>query len=98
MPGGLAPTGSFPRCVSPDGVYDMVGCVWQWCADAADESTPVDDHDPFVDPDEYDESNERVTRGGGWNNLRWSLSSCARNGFPPTARFSNLGFRCAARP
>jgi gamma-glutamyl hercynylcysteine S-oxide synthase len=87
--------GCYPAGVSPYGVYDMVGSVWQWCADAADADAAVDDEDPFVDPDGYEETSERVTRGGGWNNLRWSLSCSSRNGFPPTARFSNLGFRCA---
>jgi formylglycine-generating enzyme required for sulfatase activity len=88
------PIGSYPNGVSPYGLYDMVGCVWQWCADAADEDAALEDEDPFVDPEGYDEATERVTRGGGWNNLRWSISSTSRNGFPPTARFSNLGFRC----
>ncbi|HEY6462303.1 MAG TPA: SUMF1/EgtB/PvdO family nonheme iron enzyme [Polyangiaceae bacterium] len=30
MPHGLAPTGSFPKCVSPDGLYDMVGNLHEW--------------------------------------------------------------------
>jgi formylglycine-generating enzyme required for sulfatase activity len=86
--------GSYPRGVSPSGVHEMLGCVWQWCADAADDDAELDDEDPFVDPDGYDDDAERVTRGGGWNNLPWSLSCTAKNGYPPTARFSNLGFRC----
>ena len=95
-PRRTVPIGSFPRGVSPHGVHDMVGCVWQWCADVADEDAEIDDEDPFVDPDGYDETTERVTRGGGWNNLRWSLSCTSKNGFPPGARFSNLGFRCVS--
>jgi iron(II)-dependent oxidoreductase len=95
-PRGTVAIGTYPKGVSPFGLYDMVGCVWQWCADAADEDAEPGDEDPFVDPDGYDEATERVTRGGGWNNLEWSLSCTSRNGFPPTARFSNLGFRCAA--
>ena len=89
--------GTYPSGVSPYGVHDMLGCVWQWCADAADEDAEPGDEDPFVDPDDYDETTERVTRGGGWNNLQWSISATSRNGFPPTARFSNLGFRCVSR-
>ena len=88
--------GSYPKGVGPHGLHDMVGCVWQWCADAADEDAETEDEDPFVDPEGYDESTERVTRGGGWNNLRWSLSCTSKNGFPPGARFSNLGFRCVS--
>jgi iron(II)-dependent oxidoreductase len=95
-PRGTVPIGSYPKGKSPFGLYDMVGCVWQWCADAADEDAEPGDEDPFVDPDGYDDATERVTRGGGWNNLQWSLSCTSRNGFPPSARFSNLGFRCVA--
>lgn len=95
-PRGTVPIGSYPKGDSPFGVRDMLGCVWQWCADAADEDAEPDDEDPFVDPDDYDESAHRVTRGGGWNNLRWSISCTGRNAYPPSARFSNVGFRCAS--
>jgi iron(II)-dependent oxidoreductase len=89
------PIGTYPGGESPYGVRDMLGCVWQWCADAADEDADPGDDDPLVDPDGYAEDAERVTRGGGWNNLAWSISATSRNGYPPGARFSNLGFRCA---
>ena len=34
--GGLAPTGSYPHCVSPYGVADCVGNLHEWGADPAD--------------------------------------------------------------
>jgi hypothetical protein len=34
--GGLAPTGSYPRCVSPEGVYDCVGNLHEWGSDPPD--------------------------------------------------------------
>jgi formylglycine-generating enzyme required for sulfatase activity len=34
--GGLAPTGSYPRCKSPAGVFDCVGNMHEWGADPAD--------------------------------------------------------------
>jgi len=30
MEGGLAKTGSYPQCVSPDGAFDMVGNLHEW--------------------------------------------------------------------
>ena len=34
--GGLAPTGSYPRCKSPEGIYDCVGNLHEWSADPPD--------------------------------------------------------------
>jgi sulfatase modifying factor 1 len=34
--GGLAPTGSYPRCQSPWGVFDCVGNLHEWGSDPAD--------------------------------------------------------------
>jgi formylglycine-generating enzyme required for sulfatase activity len=53
-PRGTVPIGTYPRGTGPLGVRDMLGCVWQWCADAADDDAETDDEDPFVDPDDYD--------------------------------------------
>lgn len=94
-PRGTVPIGVFPKGASPHGVREMVGCVWQWCADVADDAAPdAGGADPFVSPDDYEEGARRVTRGGAWNTLAWSVTCTARNAYPPTARFSNLGFRC----
>jgi hypothetical protein len=35
-PGGLATGGTYSRCVSPYGIYDLVGNLHEWGADAAD--------------------------------------------------------------
>ncbi len=93
-PRGTLPIGAYPRGKSPYGLLDVVGCVWQWCADAADDDADPGDEDPFVDPEDYEEGAKRVTKGGGWNNLAWSISCAGRNGYPPDAQFSNVGFRC----
>jgi formylglycine-generating enzyme required for sulfatase activity len=89
-PRSTVPVGVFPKGRSPLGVSDMVGCIWQWCSD------------PFVgwgddgrgEKDEGASSPRRTTCGGAWNTLAWSVTCQSRNGFPKTARFSNLGFRC----
>jgi gamma-glutamyl hercynylcysteine S-oxide synthase len=79
-PRGTRAIGIFPGGVSPFGVHDMVGCVWQWCVDAYE--------GPGLGP------GARVTRGGAWNNLPRLLTCTSQNGYLPAARFSNLGFRC----
>ncbi|HHH10761.1 MAG TPA: hypothetical protein ENK23_01620 [Sorangium sp.] len=76
------PIGVFPNGVSPFGLFDMVGNVWQWT---------VDERGP-----EAAYGSPRVVRGGAWNNLPWSIGCAGRNAYPPTARFSNLGFRLAS--
>jgi iron(II)-dependent oxidoreductase len=93
-PRGTVPIGTYALGRSALGVSDLVGCVWQWCCDVLDADAELGDVDPLVDPDAYDADAERVTKGGGWNNLPWNVCCSSRNGYPPTARFSNLGFRC----
>jgi iron(II)-dependent oxidoreductase len=92
-PRGTVPIGTFPRGKTPLGLSDMVGCVWQWCSDVSDDEADPGDRDPRVDQEEYDESAPRVVRGGAWNTLKWSVCAVSRNAYPPTAQFSNLGFR-----
>jgi iron(II)-dependent oxidoreductase len=75
------PVGIYPRGVSPLGVHDLCGSVWQWTADERPATSPHGHH--------------RAVRGGAWNNLPWSIGCAGRNAYPPEARFSNLGFRLA---
>ena len=37
IPNGLARTGAYPRCVSTEGVYDLVGNLAEWVGDAPDQ-------------------------------------------------------------
>jgi iron(II)-dependent oxidoreductase len=90
-PRSTVPIGVFPLNRTPEGVRDLVGCVWQWCADS------------FVgwgadgpDADAFGAEPTRVARGGAWNSLKWSVTCQSRNGYPLPARFSNLGFRCVS--
>lgn len=92
-PRSTLPIGVFPDNASPYGVRDMVGSVWQWCSDrfvgwggAADEARTPPSKEPAT--------LVRATRGGAWNTLALSVTCRSRNGYPSSARFSNLGFRC----
>ena len=95
-PRKTVPVGVFARGESPYGALDMVGSVWQWCADVFDPKlyARIDDERPRGDED-ADLAGHRTVRGGAWNTLRYSLRCANRNSYPATARFSNLGFRLA---
>lgn len=80
-PRSTVPVGVYPRGVSPFGIHDLCGAVWQWTADERPASSRHGAH--------------RAVRGGAWNNLPWSIGCAGTNAYPPEARFSNLGFRLA---
>jgi formylglycine-generating enzyme required for sulfatase activity len=62
----------------------MHGNVWQWCAD-------------LFDP-KQGEGSGRAGRGGGWGNDGTSCQAALRNGYVPTFRCRDLGFRLARVP
>ncbi|MDA0336517.1 MAG: SUMF1/EgtB/PvdO family nonheme iron enzyme [bacterium] len=90
----IAPVGSHPSGVSPYGVHDMAGNVYEWVADWYDEDyygvSP--DHNP-TGPSS---GSARVYRGGSWYFNFGSLRAADRNRAEPSDRRSlSLGFRCA---
>ena len=95
-PRSTVPIGVFPKGQSPYGVRDLVGCIWQWCTDPFVGWGNASGADADDDAMDAESPPRRTTCGGAWNTLRWSVSCLGRNGYPMTARFSNLGFRCVA--
>ena len=84
--------GSFPGCVSPYGVLDLGGGVWEWVADwyAGGYSAA-----PARDPRGPVTGTQRVLRGGAWINMFTSLRTANRQKSTPDWRNVHYGFRCA---
>jgi formylglycine-generating enzyme required for sulfatase activity len=78
------------------GLYQMLGNVWEWCADAyvkdLGESEAVD---PYL---AGDARSARTVRGGSWICPAHGARSAFRSFDAPTDRYDNLGFRIAFGP
>ena len=89
----LANIDRYERGISPYGIYQMAGNVSEWVADWFDPDyyrMGVDDN-----PRGPAEGQEKVFRGGSWNEDPEVARSAGRNAAAPSHRSYLVGFRCA---
>jgi formylglycine-generating enzyme required for sulfatase activity len=84
-----SPAGSFQA--NAFGLSDVLGNVWEWCEDCWNETYAgaPQDGSTWIAGD----CNERVMRGGSWNNFPWYVRSGNRSRETITVRTNYLGFR-----
>ena len=87
------PVGRYPLGASPYGVWEMAGGVWELCSDWYDEG--YWEVAPSLDPQGPPQGVLKAARGGAWHAVPLLNRTANRNAWRPTARFSNVGFRCA---
>lgn len=90
-----APVGSYPDGVSPYGVHDMAGNVWEWVNDA---------YDPYYYyyAPEYNpggpilaDITHRIVRGGSFTSEIGYVRTTSKSFDPPETAYFGVGFRCA---
>ncbi|MEQ8568979.1 MAG: formylglycine-generating enzyme family protein [Deltaproteobacteria bacterium] len=81
---------------NPWGLYDMLGNIWEWCADGADGRPDPYPDAPVTDPlAEPGERPSRVSRGGSWVGSARYVRAAYRRASHRDFRHAGVGFRLA---
>ena len=91
--GATTSVGNYASGVSPYGIFDMAGNVWEWVADGYSKDYYA--NSPYENPLGSDTSQLRAMRGGGWNFDAMHVRTSYRAGIKPDEFYFYLGFRCA---
>ncbi len=87
------PVGSFSA--NPWGIYQMLGNVWECCADFWHETYAGDGPTDGRAWEAGTQRGLRVLRGGAWDSLPEDVRAASRFAYPTAPRNSILGFRVA---
>ncbi|MBI2332465.1 MAG: SUMF1/EgtB/PvdO family nonheme iron enzyme [Chloroflexi bacterium] len=91
--GDTTKVGSYLDGVSPYGVYDMAGNVWEWVNDWYDGNYYATS--PSSNPQGSTSGQYKVLRGGSWPYIETYVRSANRDRVVPASSSDILGFRCA---
>jgi formylglycine-generating enzyme required for sulfatase activity len=89
----LMSVGQYQQGVSPYGLFEMAGNVWEWVQDWYGGN--FYETSPSRNPPGPEQGQFKVLRGGSWSDLPKYLLTYGRFKLPPTTRNSYTGFRCA---
>jgi formylglycine-generating enzyme required for sulfatase activity len=91
---GTIEVGQFPP--NAFGLYDMHGNVWEWVADNwhSDYTNAPNDGKIWA---EGADKNDRVLRGGSWEDVSINTRAAVRSRFNPDVRYYGIGFRVVRR-